>query len=72
MIPKLTDAKLIRVDKAKETVLVWYGGATIQAFTLRGRKLAEYGVPNPAKPNFPTYTQVKHVMRSLIRDDKTQ
>jgi hypothetical protein len=70
MIPKLKEAKVIRVNKNKDAILVWYGGIEIKEIDINTHEEQTHEVYDPKKPDFPTYMQVKRRMREIILEDQ--
>lgn len=66
-IPNLAHAKLVRVDKNKNKLLVWFGGKYIKIYSLKtGQEDNVITVEDPIKINWVSFSAVKNKMRNYI------
>ena len=66
-IPDLFGAKIVRVDKNRNQILIWFGGQYIKAYSLQtGQEADIMTVEEPVRAGWISYSQVKNKMREHI------
>ena len=68
LAPKLKErgAKIVRHDIEKGLILVWYGGGYFHVYNEDWTEVGLVTIPNPTRPNYPSFTQVKKEMWKII------
>lgn len=69
-MPDLTKAKMMRVDKKHNCLLVWFGGEYIKVFPLRSQQTyRSVTVLPPPDENWITFSTVKRKMREIVNEE---
>jgi hypothetical protein len=72
-VPNLKEAKIIRIDKANNQILAWFGGEffrVLQPGTDGWDEIMTISIDDPFHHSYPSFKQVKKRMRELIAAKK--
>lgn len=70
-MPNLISAKMIRVDKENNTLLVWFGGKCIFIYSLQTKEEKQtVEIKHAPNKDYVTYSAVKKLMKAIIGGGK--
>lgn len=62
--------KMLRIDRKRKNILVWFGGAEIFIYSLNKNKAKkEIKIETPEGTKWVSYTTVKNTMKKIIREE---